>query len=966
VGQPNAPEVGMGKWGLALVAALLGAACWWLLRDDAPTSAAEPDALTPRAADVAPAAALPRPASADVSPAALAAPADTAPLAPDADAAPAATWRDTLDVLRATGRVVDVDGRPVSGAQLLLLPDARTQRALDLELEHEVELEILLGLRAEALESVVTDAQGGFVLEGPWERQDAPRFAGFAYNFPTLLVRADGWAVHGFALDGYAGGAVDVGDLTLEHLGGSLRARFVDEQGAPVPGALVDVGFAWFGVESPSAAPPQGAPFFRVDSDADGTWAITHQWAGAYTLRVLSAEFEERTLEAELGAGEDLDLGDVTLVRAAHVAGIVRDPRGAPVAGARVTAADAGFGTALPDVDASDADFLITTFPFQAREGVVSGDDGRFTLPGLPRAAAPYRVIAAAVGFESAWIGDVAPDSEGLELVLRDEARVEVSAFDESTGADIDDFELLAFRDINRWMPLTKPHMKQYLPLPTSGHVVHQAGPVGTRLFLMAPGSTQELRDVPGLQPGEVHHERVGLRPAHTLRIRCVDDLGAPVPDARVWLTPPAAWGSGLRHGPHRSLADERTDTDGVVVFEGLGVGTWGLHASADAHEQHVDPALAVTEDDAEHEVVLMRSGGLLGRVFAADGTPAAAQRVMWHDGTRLAADQLTDAEGRFRFDHVTGRGTLHAVLAPVLELELARGETREVELWQRAPAVVEGRVLDAMGVPIPDVLVQLVGPEPLGRAFTLGNHVTLVDGRFRFESELPGVYELFALHEGANVSRVVELALGTRVEAELTFGSATLAGVVVTGDTGLDPAQLTVTLDAGADILARVRPQADGSFAFTQLAPGSYHLGTYGGMSLAERWGPFFAEAHETLDGIELHPRRAARLHGRAIHQDGGPFQGFVHLRCADGEHYEIAWIKWGDGMFDQRGLHAGAWRIDLAEQGSKVLGAGVDGTEGLGEPGVELPFYAREDVVLAPGENRELTLVVPDSARR
>ncbi|GJM23031.1 MAG: hypothetical protein DHS20C15_29460 [Planctomycetota bacterium] len=952
----------MGKWGLAATVALIVVACWWLLRpDDTPVDdsvgalAQRDDAALHHDAQ----AALPVTVN---EPAALAG--ATSDASDVVAASAASNAADTLDVVSASGRVVDAFGVPLAGAEVLLFPDWRTQRALDFTGALHLGFYEVVAYEPDAFERVLTDSQGRFQLEGPWKRSDGPSSSDS--SFPTLLVRADGFALTAFPLFAFAGGAVDVGDLSLAEFGASLRARFVDEQGAPIEGVQVVVEHRWLGPARPASHPPQDAPFFHAQSDADGEWRITHQWRGAFTLRFLATDREELEHEVEVAAGESVDLGTFTLPRAAQVSGRVTDLNGAPVVGARVTAADSDYGAWLPEPGEHDSDFLLANFPFMIREGGVTGEQGHYKLTGLPRAKSPFRVIATADGHEVSWIADVPPDSAGNDLVLRPEARLLVEVVSEASGASIPDFELRAFRDINRWLAMTSPNMKDYLPLPVSDNVVHQAGPIGTRLFVSAPGYTQQLHDAPGLTPGEQLSVRVALRPAHSLRVRVANEVGDPIPGAKLQLTPPAEWGSGFRsHGP-RPFAKDRTDAQGLVELHGFAAGDWELTISAEAHKGVHLSRFEIIEGDAEHTFTLQRLASILGRVFAIDGSPAVAQRVIWSPGRYGTYDVLTDTEGRFQLDNVAGGGSLHVARVAALELEIAAGETRELEFHQRALSVVEGRVLDTAGVPIPGVLVQFVGPSQLGPVFAFDNFETGVDGRFHFESELPGDYELHAFRDGVGRAQPLTLRAGDQLEREFVLGDASVSGTVIVDGTDLDVGQLYVRLVQGDETIGSLQPDAKGRFHFAGLSAGSYALRTHGGMSIAESWGVFELAEAESRRGVELRPQHGASIYGHVVHEDGGPFQGYVHLRSADGEHYELAWPRFGSGMFDVRGLHPGAWQLDLAKQHTKSLGAGADGVAGVGEPGVELPFFAREQLNLASGERRTIRLVVPDSAGR
>lgn len=138
----------------------------------------------------------------------------------------------------------------------------------------------------------------------------------------AIEVRAEGYEPFAAAVDPAGATTWSVG-LRRWRIAGTL----VDEQsGAPIAGATVSV------------VGPDGAGS-SVVSGADGRFSLDGVPAEG-TVRVEAAEYG--TVERPLGQASRLDLS----LRRNVVAGIVRDTTGAPVAGARIMAADGSAATA--------------------------------------------------------------------------------------------------------------------------------------------------------------------------------------------------------------------------------------------------------------------------------------------------------------------------------------------------------------------------------------------------------------------------------------------------------------------------------------------------------------------------------------------------------------------------------------------------------------------------------------------
>jgi protocatechuate 3,4-dioxygenase beta subunit len=313
------------------------------------------------------------------------------------------------------GTVLDEGGRPLAGAVVTAMAESATGQDLSV-------LAGSLPLAAEAANlpahvlaakgqtrSAASDAQGRFAIA------DLP--PGKVQLTATAETRL---ALRKGPLKLEPGKSVETGPLTLR-AGLPLRGRLVDETGAPLPGARIDVR---------QTDITGGAEFTGVAGD-DGRFVV-YVPAGHFSL---VAAAPRRAPAQKVGLviqpGQPIDEQELRLERAdATLEGVVRDPLGRPAARARILAyplravvPDAGAGTA--GNGGGQPGSSVDMPPMSA----VSADrSGRFKLTGVPRQPFlvevrhtewPTRIVVATPG-QSLFVE--LPRPGGIEGEVRDRA----------------------------------------------------------------------------------------------------------------------------------------------------------------------------------------------------------------------------------------------------------------------------------------------------------------------------------------------------------------------------------------------------------------------------------------------------------------------------------------------------------------------------------------------------------------
>ncbi|NMO20572.1 hypothetical protein HPC49_38080 [Pyxidicoccus fallax] len=282
------------------------------------------------------------------------------------------------------GTVVASDGAPVTGAQVVAIPEDRVARW---ELA-----ESRIGRYA----SDVSDGQGRFRLQG---------LAPGRYRLRASLQHS----VRSSAFWLSTGVVADVGQedvrLTLE-TPGTVRGRVALKDGQAPEHFSVAL----------SLSPPvefQGT---------QGTFVLPDVPAGGHTLTVLARGAAPRIVEGvRVEAGEDKDLGLVVLEPGRRLAGVVLDANGAPVPGASVLAGPHLLGNGSQPGPA----------PMRGQ----SDEAGRFVLTGGGEEALTVMAEHATLGRSLPLAVAAGAASDSLELTLRPLAGLEGTVTSEGQPA---------------------------------------------------------------------------------------------------------------------------------------------------------------------------------------------------------------------------------------------------------------------------------------------------------------------------------------------------------------------------------------------------------------------------------------------------------------------------------------------------------------------------------------------------
>lgn len=287
--------------------------------------------------------------------------------------------------------------------------------------------------------------------------------------------------------------------------------RVTNQRGAPVAGALLGFEPAVEGGSADDA--PVGAPgALQAVTDADGRYRAG-PLAGPTTIRVSAfghADASARLDLASAAADRAEVVHDVVLVVAdAELTGLVEDPSGLPVVGARI------------EVDGGPADGRAAT----------AGPGGRWTIAMLP--PAPLTVGVTQGGYPAQTFA-ATPGTDDVRLVLRYGGGVEGVVFDHHTGENLEGIAVSASGPEGAQRDLVTDARGQLALVPV---------PAGRwTLRIKTPGylARSLIVDVPaGDRPGQatVRDVRLELERGALVAGTVRDRLGNRVAGARVTIT---------------------------------------------------------------------------------------------------------------------------------------------------------------------------------------------------------------------------------------------------------------------------------------------------------------------------------------------------------------------------------------------------------------------------------------------
>lgn len=785
---------------------------------------------------------------------------------------------------RATGRLLDLQERPIADGEVRLHPQSSDRR------------------------SRFRDDDGGHLAHSDAEgRFEVADLTAGTYD---LEAEADGFAP--LAVPGVVvaeAPATELGDLLLA-AGAEIVGRVVDAAGEPVAEAAIYL-------QSRGSLPLRDlhrATEPETHSAPDGSFRIVDRQPGESLGLAARREGYAMATAPAVVAGE-AEAVEMVLRPLGTLRGRVVDEQGRAVAGAGVLA--------RPSSD----------LPRRSGEKPTpTAADGSFTLAAVEPGAAA--IEATAPGFQPAILDPVevpaGGEVSGLELVLEPAATV-------AGVVRTEDGEPVPRATVLSGEP--NPTIFPFQGVRRSRHSFAQTAADGTfsldglrpgaqRLVARHPGLGEAVRDV-DLALGRNRVDLV-LVSGHEISGRVVDGTGSPV--AGAVLETRVIADHGARYGQPRVA---RSDGDGTFRLTGVADGRYELSARAAGQGRSSLEIEVAGADVGGLRIELAPGATIRGRIQGLELDELASTQVAAHAMTE-ALGGVVDHRGELEIVGVAAGqwlviATTRDGRTRTAQIEVPPGAAEAgVDLDFAGGLTLSGRVLRD-GVPV--ARMEVTVHDSAGRRSSSGS--TDREGRFRLRGLAAGSYVLSTRdpNSGRTFSETVEIV--EDLEHDLVFATSMVSGRVVDAVSGAAIPRAVVSMSpaagdfSAATIAASSFAESDsrGHFEVTSFTAGSHRLTvTADGYALEEIALDLAADSDQkdllvTLDaglGIELQVvargmPRPERIAVGVLAADG--------RLVTSGSHTVDA-----RGMVRLAGLPPGTWTLYVAVEDSAPVTVSVE----------------------------------------
>ncbi|HEX4964501.1 MAG TPA: carboxypeptidase-like regulatory domain-containing protein, partial [Thermoanaerobaculia bacterium] len=548
-----------------------------------------------------------------------------------------------------------------------------------------------------------------------------------------LAVRKEGFApASTVVVPGAARSAVPI-EISLKR-GRTLTGRIVDEEGRPVGG--VDVGVN----RQPWSVKTRESGTFEVLDLPGGTYELDAYRQGFSPLIVFEVSFPE-----DKGF---VDLGTLTLHKAAVLEGRVTDPQGNPIAGAQLGT------TAVVSV-------ILEHAPPDARkdQGFATTDaEGQFRVLGL-QPGELVQVFVRHPGFLtfSRRVSLRENGEKPLEIVLRPGAGISGSVVGDQ-GEPVQGAVVKALRD-DPDNKVWNPSLESTAVTGESGHFHLRDLEPGTVRLVTAKEElgTADFGEVVLESGKELQDVVITLRreAASTIEGRVLDAQGRPVARAEVSVSPDS---------PLPGHGHTTTDESGGFRLQGILPGPSTISATDLEDLARVSQEVQVQRGRNQVDLVLASGQSVSGRVVDETGQPASGLMVWLEaaEGASTVRKVLSAADGSFTLSRVPdGHFRIHVWKetgeSPWVRVDVAGKPVTAVELRLQRFGRITGRILGAKPEDVLWLRVQASRAEP---SEVRGGPIDS-EGRYTILGLLPGLWKVEALDLRGGRSEGESVSLG-------------------------------------------------------------------------------------------------------------------------------------------------------------------------------------------------------------
>jgi len=601
----------------------------------------------------------------------------------------------------------------------------------------------------------------------------------------------------------------------------TLSGRVTDEAGRPL--AAVNISGSCWPQQDSTVGPLHR---FSARTGRDGSFVQTGLERGSYRLRAELAGYGSwRDQFVSIEEAAKTRRLQITLRPAAYLSGVVTDPGGRPLSGARLS-------------EAGEDPRIVT----------ITDGAGRFRLGPFPAESEAY-VAVSLRGYATLQQSFKTPQND-VQLVLARTGVLRGRVVDAANGTPLEEFQI-GFQS-RRVAPDSAVEYPAPRPVttPDGRFELPDVAPGPWAITALARGYVpRELQGVEVMPGGATPELLIELQRGIVLRGRVIDKAnGKPLKDVRISYGDPLE--SRVRASSGSGHGAATTDAQGSFVLQGLPAGTMTINAESYEHLAASRRIALVQDSSVEFawvEFALSRGASIAGQVVAADGvTPVEGWLSVTGEKGSLGAS--TDAAGRFDLQHqAAGRYRIRAQGSNA-------GMKSQVSAWQEV-IVTEDQQLDAIKLVLqaaPAIHGAVAGLSPAelqqlrvaqvpaqkntegkwlwhGNLFNESSFGVEIDAaNYRTERSEPGptiiiagpvqgpqIHKRIVVPQRGAVGLDFDFAGGMRVSGRVTRAGKPAVGIA-----------MWALPDAVQPVAGFTKTDANGEYRFADLASGGYRVG--------------------------------------------------------------------------------------------------------------------------------------------
>lgn len=424
----------------------------------------------------------------------------------------------------------------------------------------------------------------------------------------------------------------------------------------------------------------------------------------------------------------------------------------------------------------------------------------------------------------------------------------------------------------------------------------------------------------------------MALVPSGTLEGRVVNEQGAPVAGARVYIQ---GTGKQFYPIPEANVMATRliTDEDGNFFSHDHGLTQHWLKVTA---EGYADQGYGPLDVNTPGAVITLHGGGSVSGLVVASDTGAAVPGVevsMKETRTTVGARKETDSEGRFAVAalapgeyNAVVRSDDHVLPKPVTFQVRDGVETKDLRLVVDPTASISGRVYDeGTGAPISGMTVSASGPGVSSNAESGSDgtyRVTgLAGGQYGVRLRTPGNSEYGQRYEPPRMVSVASGGEMTGIDFPLSKGLH-IAGRVVS-ENGEAVSNASVSAQSGNNNYSHAQSDEEGRFTVHGLrpAPEIYAQASAEGYGRAKA-GPY-SLVEGSVENAEIVLSKEAIIEGMVVDERGNPVpKALVGVMVTEAGNRRT--------MYHEEANEAGEFRVSKLAAGGCSLSPGPPGSQG------------------------------------